>query len=189
MSQFSGFVKRHGPAAKCRPAPPATVDAYRNRLPEALIAEWEESGWCAYANELIWLTNPDDLMPPLKQWLGQSSAAIPFARSAFAHVFVWDGDTAHMLDPKYGRLTRIINKIELVFNFVLCRKPYLEDVLNEKLFRQARKKLGPLAYDECYGFEPALALGGPGTLDTLRVVKLREHLSILSQLVDEVEIV
>jgi hypothetical protein len=65
----------------------------------------------------------------------------------------------------------------------------LDDVLDQKLFQKARKKLGPIEYDECYGFEPAIALGGPGTLSTLRRVKLREHLSLLAQLVDELKIV
>jgi hypothetical protein len=33
-----------------------------------------------------------------------------------------------------------------------------------------------------YGFVPAIALGGPGTLNTLQKVKTIEHLTFLSQL-------
>ena len=59
-------------------------------------------------------------------------------------------------------------------------------MLEQKLFRKALKKLGPLQHDECFGFEPAIALGGSESVENVRIVKLREHLSILSQLVDEI---
>ena len=186
MPQFKDFKKKHGPAAQCRPAKPKTVAAYQKRLPAPIIEEWQESGWCAYGDGLIWLVDPDMLMVSVGEWLGTSSKAVPFARSAFGHLYLWDEECAHMLDPQHGTLAKIVNKIEIVFDYVLCRKEYLEDVLDQKLFTKARKRLGALEFDECYGFEPAIALGGPGTLDTLRRVKLREHLSILAQLVDEV---
>ena len=143
-------------------------------------------GWCAYGDGLIWLVNPDALKAPVKEWLGATHKAIPFARSAFAHVFLWDAEGAHMLDPHHGTLAKVVNNISVVFDYVLCRKQLLDDVLEQKLFRKALKKLGPLQHDECFGFEPAIALGGSESVENVRKVKLREHLSILSQLVDEI---
>jgi hypothetical protein len=187
MPQFQDFKKMHGRGADCRPATEKSLKTYRTKLPEPLLAEWEESGCCAYGKGLLWLTDPDELKAPVKDWLGARSGLLAFARSAFGHLFLWDDEGAHMLDPHYGTIAKIVNKIEVVFDYVLCRRQYLDDVLERKLFGKALKKLGPLAHDECYGFEPAIALGGPGTLDTLKKVKLREHLSILSQLIDEVK--
>jgi len=187
MPQFKDFARKHGPAAACRAVPAASVVAHRKSLPERLIAEWEDSGWCAYADGLIWLVDPDELKAPLKEWMGAANMSIPFARTAFGHLFLWNADAAYMLDPQYGTLAKIVNKIEVVFDYVLCREQYLDDVLDRKLYRKALKRLGPLEFDDCYGFEPAIALGGPGTLDTLRKVKLREHLSILAQLSDGVK--
>jgi hypothetical protein len=186
MPQFEEFKKTHGPAANCRPVPTERLAAYNEKLPAALLAEWRESGWCAYGDGLIWLEDPDALKAPVKEWLGAKTKAIPFARSAFAHVFLWDAEAAYMLDPHHGTLAKIVNNINVVFDYVLCRKQYLEDVLDQKLFRKALKKLGPLQHDGCYGFEPAIALGGSASLANLNKVKLREHLSILSQLVDQI---
>lgn len=50
------------------------------------------------------------------------------------------------------------------------------------LFAPALKKLGQLKHDELYGFVPALALGGPATLDHLHKLKAVEHLVLLAQL-------
>jgi hypothetical protein len=186
MPQFEEFKKKHGPGTQCRPATEKSLKAYRKLLPESLIAEWEEAGWCAYGEGLVWIVNPDELKAAVKEWLGASNKALPFARSAFGHLFLWDEKGAHMLDPHYGTIAKLIDDIPLVLNYTFCSKQYLDKVLDQKLFRKSLKKLGALDFDECYGFEPAIALGGPGTLDTIRKVKLREHLSILAQLVEEV---
>ena len=52
----------------------------------------------------------------------------------------------------------------------------------EDLFAPALKTLGRLKPDEMYGFVPALALGGPSTLEHLQKVKAVEHLMLLAQL-------
>ena len=57
-----------------------------------------------------------------------------------------------------------------------------KDDLETPLFDRALKALGPLARDEMYGFEPALALGGKADLRNLRKVKAVEHLVMLAQL-------
>src|SRR5262245_48397823 len=185
-SPFDEFKKKHGPPTKCRPATEKSLKTYRDKLPDELITEWEEVGWCAYGDGFIWIVDPAELVAPVKEWLGTSSV-YAFARSAFAHLFLWDQEGAHMLDPQLGSIAKLINRIDLVFNSTLVSKSYLQNVLDQTLFRKALKKLGPIEYDECYGFEPAIALGGPGTLETLKKVKLREHLSILAQLVDELK--
>ena len=59
---------------------------------------------------------------------------------------------------------------------------YLDEVVWRETFTEALPVLRPPARDECYGFFPALPLGGPGTADTLQRVKLREHLALLAQL-------
>jgi hypothetical protein len=45
------------------------------------------------------------------------------------------------------------------------------------------KRLGRLRFDQCYAFEPVLALGGTGEAETTKIVKIREYLGILSQIV------
>lgn len=51
----------------------------------------------------------------------------------------------------------------------------------QPLFDRALTVLGPLAFDEMYAFEPALALGGKADLMHLRKVKCVEHLVLLAQ--------
>lgn len=181
MSQFKQFEKKHGRPAQCVKPPAATLKAYAGKLPDELLQYWKETGWCAYSDGLLWTVNPDDYKAVLAEWLEKPTGAYAFVRSAFGHIIYWDGENAQLLDVLDGVVAELAFSMNLTFNAVLCEDSYLDAVLKRDLFEEALPKLGPPARDECYGFHPAIALGGPGTADTLRKVKLREHLALLAQ--------
>lgn len=52
------------------------------------------------------------------------------------------------------------------------------------LYNRAKKKLGPLSYGECYGFAPALPLGGEMSLETVRKYDALTHFAFLAQAQD-----
>ncbi len=181
MTHFPNFKKTHRPAIKCRKATGESIKQYQGKLPDALLEDWQEAGWCGYGKGLIWIIDPSTLESSLKDWVEESERAIAFARTAFGDIIVWTGKDIYYVDVLYDKYSRIGGDIDVFFDVTLCDKVYINSVLDRKLFLQALKKLGELDHDECYGFEPAISLGGSGTLDTLRKVKLREYLSILAQ--------
>lgn len=176
------YIKKHGSPSNCRQAAPAVIKKYQNQLPALLIDLWQQQGWCSYGQGLIWLVNPEDFKDLIVDWLGSDKKAVVFARTAFGQMFVWLEEKAQFVDVHYSTIAPITKKIEILFNYTLCQDSYLEKVLDKELFDEVLPKLGPLNYDQCYGFVPALALGGPGTADTVQKLKLREHLAILAQL-------
>ena len=183
MRPFEQFHLLHDPPIKCRVASQEIVEKYKGILPEQLIAEWQEEGWCGFAQGLLWLVNPDDLQEPLAEWLeAKSSGAHAFVRTAFGDVIFWTDHGIFFLDVNHETVFEMTQNIEIVFHFGLCDEDYLDNAIGRKLFREALRRLGPLEADECYGFVPAIPLGGPGTVETLQKVKLREYLSILAQI-------
>lgn len=185
MAPFTRFTSTHGPPGNCISVSREIVDTYTGKLPAQLLEHWGEIGWCSYANGLIWITNPADFGGILVDWLGQiGDSALAFAWTAFGDLMYWHNGRVYYLDVLYGKVSKRTDKLDVFFEYTLCQDDYCRDVLDQPLYEQARVMLGVPAHDECYAFEPALALGGPGTVDTLRRVKLREHLAILSQLVE-----
>lgn len=184
MTSFEKFTKIYNPGTECRPAPTIALEKYSALLPSELLEHWRNFGWCAYGDGLIWIIDPDDLADVLDDWLGPGHGAIPFCRTAFADVFVWHQESVKSLAVQFGKFDEVMQSIAVFFDGPLCSDWYVNDMLQRKLFRQALKRLGPLQYDQCYAFEPVLALGGTGEVDTTRKVKLREYLGILSQIVE-----
>ena len=185
MEQFPEFKKKHGPAIKCRPATAESIRVYKATLPAALINEWREDGWCGFAEGLIWIVNPSELTDVLADWLEPGDTAVAIARTAFGDLILWNQDGACYLDVIHARIFSLTDDPEILFDYILCRDDYLNKVIDQKLYRKALQKLGVPNYDECYAFEPAIALGGPGTVATLAKRKLREYLAILAQIGSE----
>lgn len=183
MSLFEDFEREYGPAEDCLKPGEEAFRKYEAVLPAALLDKWREVGWCAYGKGLLWLVDPAQLDDVLEDWLDLDGAKpVVFLRTAFAHLYFWHEDYVHSLDVHHGTVSQVTGNIERIFT-LLCHPDVKEKMLRASLYEQARATLGPPARDECYAFEPALVLGGPGTVDTIRRVTLREHLGILAQLV------
>ena len=190
---FDCFLEGLGPASELRQVPLASMERYRGKLPDQLLAYWEDHGWCGYADGLFWTVNPQEYEPVLEAWIGdtpfmEQDAYHIIARSAFGELYLWGertGDSLTIFAPgsycvpqealyENGDLERGLRM------FFSMRTREENDF--DGMFVPAMGKLGPLAHDEMYGFVPALALGGPSDLAHLKKVKAVEHLVLLAQL-------
>lgn len=144
--------------------------------------------------------NPDDYDDVLTEWIAGTPLAKldqfhVIARTAFGNLYLWGEKTGqsarivpwdHAIYSLQKNLKRTMKDPDLSLRAVFSSKsPKDVDISDEggkSLFQQALTTLGPLQPDEMYGFEPAILLGGRFTIDHLRIVKIREHLSLLRQL-------
>lgn len=181
-SRFEKFEKLHGAGQDAQAVPGDVVESYRGRLPDDLLAEWQATGWCSYSDGFLWLVDPRQYDGVLAHWLPDAASHPVFLRTAFGSLVYWDGVDAVFFDVTRVDSTPMFDEMDWVFNGMLCRKPFLDDVMDRDYFHEALPRLGRPAVDECYGFMPPKALGGSGTPDTLERVKLREHLAFLGVL-------
>lgn len=189
---FAYFLEKMGPPVGRRYAPPSSIERYRGKLPDRLLAYWDEHGWCGYAAGLFWTVNPQDYEPVVEAWIGdtafmQQDAYHLIARSAFGKLYFWGERTGHSLTVFAPGSFAVPRKTTLVgdkLNF--AAQTFFGGMSREQndfeqMFAPAKEKLGALKTDEMYGFVPAIALGGPSTVAHLQTVKAVEHLVILAQ--------
>ncbi len=183
MGQFPEFEKTYGPPRDCERLAEDAIRAYQGELPSQLLDHWRETGWCSYGDGLLWFTNPKDFEGVVEDWLAfESGRALVFLRTAFAHLYLWHEGYAYSLDVQRGEISQVTDNIEVLF-LLLCDKDIQEKILRLGLYREVKERLGAPGRDECDAFVPALALGGPGTAESVQRVKLREHLGMLAQIV------
>ncbi len=194
------FRKRNGAPTSKAAVPPAAFDRYRGIFPDCLLGLWKLDGWAGYGVGRWWTVNPEGLDGVLEEWLdGTPFPTIDrfhcFARSAFGKLHAWgekfgnhitlDCANGHIVamrdemgipekDPELAMATKL--------SFLRPEKGDMEGDDGEFLFDAAVEKLGPLAADQVFGFEPALALGGAAVVDAIRKVRLDAHLSLLRQI-------
>jgi hypothetical protein len=190
---FEYFLENFGPAFGRRDVPGSSIDRYRGKLPDQLLEYWQEHGWCGYADGLFWTVDPQEYEPALEAWIGgtvfmEQDAYHLIGRSAFGDLYFWGEKSGYSLSisapaalavPRESHLVgeKVSLGVRTFFSGMTRRKNDFDD-----LFAPALQRLGRLEHDEMYGFVPALALGGPATLDHLHKVKAVEHLVLLGQL-------
>ncbi|WP_119079985.1 T6SS immunity protein Tdi1 domain-containing protein [Chitinophaga alhagiae] len=184
MDEIDVFLRRHPKdEGSFPPAAATTIDKYSSRLPGFLLQLWKENGYCSFSKGFFWLVNPDDLAEETAAVAPDFKGALPALRTGLGAVFFEHNGAWHSYDPVYLDVTSYENfSLADVMNYSVTADESLNEYYYHHLYKKAYKRLGPVSYDECYGFVPAVALGGELAADSLQKVKLREYLQILSQL-------
>ena len=184
MNGFEPLERTYGPAQDCEQLSDAELESYATRLPTELLDRWRGSGVCSYGGGLLWFTEPKQLDDVLEDWLKafELESGAVFLRTAFAHLYIWSGGSVCSIDVHNAGFSKVTGDLDLFFS-LLTDEDIRKKILRVSLYEEVEKRLGPPGRDECYAFVPALALGGPGTADSVQKVKLREHLAILAELV------
>ncbi len=197
---FEVFIDEFGDATHRIDVPADAIQKWRGKLPDQLLTYWQAEGWCGYANGLFWIVNPDDYEDLVDEWLEntpleQIDSFHVIGRTAFGDLYVCGERT--------GVSMTISCAINAVFALPKDLKPKskedqdwsvrsfvglsasecdLKDESGIPLFERAVAQVGPLEFDEVYGFEPAIVLGGKMRLENLAKLKLDVHLTILRKL-------
>jgi hypothetical protein len=166
---------------------------------EPLIDFWRSYGWTSFINGQLWLPNPHDF-DPLIEALFESDDEIDYhkchlvAYSAFGDLYIWSEDfrVIRISLPQGWLYCRGITEAEFegdlqkLANFPLfgnVKTGYDSvDENGKPLYKRAVKKYGALEPGECFGYVPALAMGGSGNLDEIQRVKALEYFIFVSQL-------
>ena len=197
---FQSFIENLGEANSHRHVPEASIDKYRSILPDALLGYWREEGWCSYADGLFWIVNPEPYKAALDTWLqGSGLAEIDnyhvIARDAFGSLYAWGERYQRKITVSSlaGGIVALKNQLQTpnpqpdralgIFLGATSRESLdFEDGQGKPLFNRVLMKLGPVAEDEMYAFEPALCIGGKADLEHMVKLNIDVHLTLLEQL-------
>ena len=167
-----------------------TIEKYRNELPQELISVWEEYGFGSFMNGYLRIINPNEYLDIVQEGYICSGveSAIPVLLTSFGDIFIWENNKyLNRLNFKRGRLDVVLRGMRHFFS-LLEDKEFVKDELDMSVYYKAIEKLGIPRYNDCFGFVPLLALGGKETVDSLDIVKIKEHILIILALVGPIVI-
>lgn len=182
MSVFEIFQSRYGAPSNPRELDAAELAAMAKILPDKLIEFFRENGIGDYDGGLFRTVSPARSAELADAWGEPRAADSIFLVNAFGCFIYRDGDSNRLVNVWAQTTTELFADVAGVFDGSLCDSGFLKSIMLRPEFRAAAKRLGAPAQDECFGFFPAIALGGDGSADSIRRVKLREHLALLAQL-------
>lgn len=199
---FEVFIEEFGEATHRIAVPEEKIEKWRGKLPDQLLKYWKAEGWSGYANGQFWIVDPEQYEDILDEWLDSTGLQTidtfrVIARSGFGTLHLWGertGDSVSVMCSTHSIIcsTSDLKKdvrdpdqgIRNFFGHRSVEDEDMKDVARKPLFEKARKKCGDLGFDEMYGFEPALVLGGEVNLKNIVKVDLDIHLTILRGLAE-----
>lgn len=173
----------------------AFLAKYADIAPKELITLWQEVGFGTFYNGLFRLLPPEEFIFWDDAYIGESGQIkpqIPFMITAFGDIFVWVYDTC--LNESYVAYINIrkgtwkigASNIKILINVRILSTTCIK-MFDLEMFPALVSKLGRLAEDECYGYVPALALGGDNDIDKVERVKYVPYIDLRCQSLGDFE--
>lgn len=163
------------------------IAKYQSLLPEMLIKLWQENGFGSIAEGYLKIVNPDDFEELLEEVYSPvyKNPIVMFA-TGMADLIIWENNYTVLLNCRHG-LSKVLESGFKYFLEDVYDKGYVEEELKGGDYFNAKMQLGEIGYDECYGYVPLLGLGGAEKVEHLQKVKIKEHLSLITQMLGKIE--
>ena len=175
-----------------------TINKYKGKLPDELLNIWNIMGYGIYENGFIQLVNPDDYDFVFKYIDKLLEPSIVFAITAMGDLLIWEGNKNWTIAPDEGNRvkqidvrkckSRVIGGIDFVFDILLGDDYGIsgKNFFDSKPYLDIKDKLPTLEYGQCYGYVPALVLGGKVSNKNLQVVDAKTYIDIIGQAVGKI---
>lgn len=153
---------------------------------DTLYDLWEICGLSSFNKGLFSFVNPIEYTPVAQKFNTVTQEALVFAKTCMGGLFILDylpnGKTILYLNVHKNEIKVVSTDFDVFIGHSINIEPFWTKDCYGKFELKVIDKFGPLEYDECYAFEPALALGGSESIKNIKKVKVKEHLEILAQL-------
>lgn len=158
-----------------------TISKYKDRVGEDVVEIWEKYGFGSTFNGYLKIINPDDIKELLEETYIMPFDDIPVFVTGMGDIIACDSrGNFVIIDYRHQRIEVLWTKKEIEWDFFFdedCQEewqwnPYFEAV----------EKYGEPQYDECFGYEPLLSLGGKESVDNLRKLKYEVHIIIMAEI-------
>lgn len=175
--------------------PIKTINKYKGVLPEELLTIWQNMGYGIYEDGFIQFINPDEYEFVFDYIDKLLEPSIVFGVTALGDLLIWEGNDNWTISSDEGNrilfinirkcTSEILGDMDFLLNFTLGDETAIIDkeYFDSRPYLTIKGKLPTLQYGQCYGYVPALALGGKASSKNLQVVDIKSYVDIIGQAV------
>ncbi|MDG6894094.1 T6SS immunity protein Tdi1 domain-containing protein [Volucribacter amazonae] len=204
MEIIKNFIERNKNSyIKHSLADKATIEKYRNMyqgnsyFPEELLWIWENMGFGIYEDGFLQIVNPDEYDFVFDYIDKMLDPTVVWGITALGDILVWEGNDNWTIAPDEGNRDRIINIRKLDANpithsfsddidFILSKERLIKEYYEANLYFQIKNKFPKLEYGQCYGYVPALCLGGSKSIKNIKIVDTKAHIMVIGESVGKI---
>lgn len=182
---------------KAMDVPVELINKYIGILPDDLLTIWDTMGFGIYENGFLQLVNPDEYEFVFDYIDKLLEPSIVFGVTGMGDLLIWEGNGNKTIAENEGNRVLIVNIRKCrsrastnLRNFidVFLSEYFISDkeYFDSKSFLEMKNVLANLHYGECYGYVPALVLGGRASNKNLQIVDTKAYIEIIGQAVGKI---
>jgi hypothetical protein len=182
---------------KVSDVPQEVIDKYKNLLPNELISIWKTMGFGIYENGYLQIINPMEY-DFVFQYIDKSlEPTIVWGMTALGDLLLWEGNNNWTVAADEGNRSVFLNvrntkrrmmghNIDVFLDILVNDIDDLTKYYKAQPYLEIKDKLPPLEYGQCYGYMPAIALGGSASIKNLKIVGAKTYIDIIGQAVGKI---
>ena len=204
MNTIQQFIERNQHTyVKYSDAPKEVIEKYKNMyqgqsyFPEELIWIWENMGFGVYEVGFLQIVNPDEYEFVFEYIDKLLEPTVVWGVTALGDLLVWEGNDNWTIASDEGNRYSFIDvnelkdsvdssRVDVFLNILVNDEEDLTEDFAAKPYLQIKGKLPKLEYGQCYGYVPALVLGGAKSNKNLKVVDTKSYIDIIGQSVGKI---
>lgn len=158
------------------------ISKYRDKVGDDVIEIWEKYGFGTTFKGYLKIINPDEIQELLEETYIMPFDDIPIFVTGMGDIIVCNSRGSFgIVDYRHQRIKVLWTKKEIEWDF------FIDDYYQDRYWQwnpyfEAVDKYGELEYNECFGYEPLLSLGGKESVDNLRKVNYEVHITIMAEI-------
>lgn len=160
--------------------PKDIIDKYQNMVGNDVVEVWEKYGFGSTFNGYLKIINPDEYQELLEETYVIPFDDIPIFITGMGDIITCDSmGNISILDYRHQRTEILWTDKEIEWDFFFdkfCEKYWQWDP-----YFEAVKKYGEPEFNQCFGYEPLLSLGGNESIDNLKKVNFEVHITIMGE--------
>jgi hypothetical protein len=173
------MIEGFTPAA---PIPEDVIERYAPHVPAGVVEMWRENGTGWLADGFFRIVDPAYAEKMLEGVYPFPRPAVVLFTTALADLVVWNNGAFYLVKWRWGILDVLPREGDITQVLEWMRDPVLrQDYFEWEPYLEAARRDGVPGLDDCFGFVPLLALGGPNTADHLERMQLWVHIAIILQ--------
>jgi hypothetical protein len=165
---------------------------FKNQFPKEILWIWENMGFGIYESGYLQIVNPDEYAFAFEYIDKLLEPTIIWGITAMGDLLMWEGNDNWTIAPDEGNRAAFVNvrkckkimlghQIDVFLDILINDNDDLIKSYSAKHFLEIKNKLPALKYGECYGYFPALALGGSASIKNLKITDAKTYIDIIGQ--------
>ncbi|MEW9938528.1 T6SS immunity protein Tdi1 domain-containing protein [Clostridium butyricum] len=158
------------------------IDKYKDIVGKDVVEIWEKYGFGSAFNGYFKIINPDDYQELLEETYIMPFDDIPVFITGMGDIITCNSRGSFtILDYRHQRLEILWTGKEIEWNY------FIDEDYNKEYFQwdpyfEAVEKYGEPEYNECFGYEPLLSLGGKENIENLKKMNVEVHITIMGEI-------